>query len=150
MKIKSMPKQCINPTITFDRQIAQFDDLLVSIQALDLPLDRKVSMYLSNFNILFFNQEMSGQVLLTFWNDLTLGFDSMPKIYDQDVKLKQDLTLEELGDALVVYDPPVYCFYTANPFKYLNKRTIDRKIYYFRKGLELLFHVRPQPTFYPF
>lgn len=150
MKIKSMPKQCINPSITFDRQVANFNDLIVSMQALDLPLPRKVQIYLSRFNALFFNQEMCGQVLLTFWNDLTLGFDAMKPIYDNAIQTRQDFTEEDLTDTLVVYDPPVYCFYTANPFKYLNKQTIDRKMYYFRKGLELLFNVRPRPTFYPF
>lgn len=145
-----MPKKHLKPTVTFDPLVANFDDLVNEMKTLDLPLSQRLHAYISKFNALFFYQEMSGHVMMTFWNDLTLGFEEMKKIRDQAVQNKPDLTLEDLGDALIVYDPPVYCFYTSNPFKYLNKSQLDRKMYYFRKGLEILFHVRPQPTFYPF
>ena len=148
MRTKSIPKRKI-PTITFDKIRADFDDLLRDIPR-DLSLLLQLQTYHQRFNAIFFNQELSGTVLLSFWDDMTLGYDQMSMIKKRSVFTRDSLELQDLEEMLIVYEPPLYCFCTPQPFKHLNKQTIDRKMDYFRQGIEKLFGIKTKPIFYPF
>lgn len=150
MRRKSIPKRHMNPTIGFDVLVATFDDLIKELQAKEYNVFDLLHSYLQKFNATFFNQELGGAIFLTLWNEQEIGFEQMMVIRQQSVFRNPGLTVQDLENMMIVYDPPMYCFCISNPFKYLNKSQLDRKMYYFRKGLETLFHVRPQPTFYPF
>lgn len=147
---KSIPKRHMNPTIGFDVLVATFDDLINEIKAKELPLLDLLQYYLQKFNATFFNHELGGAIFLTLWNEHQVGFEQMMVIRQQSVFQKQELCLQDLKDMMIVYDPPMYCFCTSNPFKYMNKPILDKKMNLFKKGIELLFGIETRPIFYPF
>lgn len=148
MRIKSIPKRIMTPTIGFDVLLATFDDLMKECRGKDLPLLEYLQMYLQRFNALFFNEELKGSIFLAIWNEKVMNYDQM--IRQQSVFQRRDLMLQDLKDMMIVYDPPMYCFCTSNPFKYMNKPILDRKLDLFRQGFVDLFHIEPKPIFYPF
>lgn len=152
MKIKRYPKRNMNPTIKFDSIQATFDDLIKDMvpKIKEKTLFQGLRLYHQTFQSLFFNQDLSGSILLTLWDEDVLGFDVFNKAKQCCIFKNSDLTLHDLESVLIVYEPPLYCFTTPNPFKYLNKRQLDLKLHLFQKGLEILFNLTLQPILYPF
>jgi hypothetical protein len=142
----------MKPSIVFDTIQATFDDL---IQELDpkiqnMTLINGLRLYHQTFHSLFFNQELSGSLLLTFWNENVQGYEDLNVAKQYVIFKESNVTMDDLQSLLIVYEPPLFCFTTHDPFKYLNKQQLDRKFCLFEKGLKLLFNVALKPILYPF
>lgn len=150
MRSKSIPKKHLNPSVLFDQITALHQDLIQDVLSKsDLSVSQRLIYYHQRFHALFFNQELNGSIILAFWNDTITGYEQMLMIKKQSIFTKTDLNLDDLQDMMIVYDPPLYCFCTPSPFKYLDK-SLNKKMILFQRGIETLFNIKTKPIFYPF
>lgn len=151
MRLKSIPKRCMNPTITFDSMEATFQDLIqdLSKKVKSLDLIEGLRYYHQSFQSKFFNTELTGSILLTIWNDKISGYEDFFQAKLQNI-FGTNLKKDRYNTFIIVFDPPLYCFTTHDPFKYLNKKSVDKKLLLFQKGLKELFDLNNLPILYPF
>lgn len=128
MRIKGFPKRHPNPTIFFDVEYGQLQDLRQIAKSQCGTLISRLEYFHRKFHDLFFQE--GGKIVLIYWTDVP--------IMGEDVFKFSNLDKDELREALFIFeedDTPL-------------KTTIDKKLVWYRDSLLDLFDIDLKPLVY--
>jgi len=141
MRLKGFPQRHPAPSVLFDSQFAQLQDLRQICKSQSGPVIARLEYFHNKFHDLFF-PDGHGKIILVYWYDVY--------IMGEDVFKLSNLNESDLREALFVFEEPNHFFEDNDLYHAIDKPTIDKKLNWYRKSLLDLFDIDLKPVIYTF